>query len=327
MRIALISDTQGATSPDVNGHGLGRANFNIAEGLYRNGHEVYLLAAPGSSFSGTTFISDDIGVKYEAQLAKAAYGLRSKVDVYIDASHNHILPNLFPDLNCLTLFHDKWQPHRRNAVLMSEGQRALMDDKAFHSARVVHHQLDAIAFTPSYRPDDNPAYAAFIGFVYKWKQPILAIEAAARAQIRLYLVGSLQEGLDPLDSEACNSSWLGAQHPAQIQELLRGASVYLQLGDHEAFGLTTVEAGLSGTPVVAWPTGGNLDTICEGVNGYFVDTTREDKVGAVVEAMEKARTLKRKCVREFTAEHFGKPCLQIMQIEALLEDVVEGQSW
>lgn len=327
MRIGFLSDTMAATTLDSAGHGLGRANAQLATALLNNGHEVTLFGAPGSRFPGRTYVSKGLGQQYEPQLSKYAYTLRNEFDCFISADHKHLLPNLFPELPVISIFHDKWQPHRRNAVLVSEGMRALMEDKAFKSARIVHNQLDGKAFIPSYRADDNPAYAMFIGFVYKWKQPILAIEAAARARVRLLLAGSLQEGLDSLATVHSNSVWLGSQPPARIYELLRGASVYLQLGDNEAFGLTTIEAALSGTPIVAWPAGGNLDTICEGVNGYFVDITQDDKVEAVCEAIEKARTLPRKQVREFTEIHFGKPCLQVKQIEACLEDVIEGISW
>lgn len=326
MRIFFISDTMGATHPNNPGHGLGKANWMLANGLQEAGHEVTLFGAPGSAFSGRTIVSNGIGVKYETEIAKAVYQFRDEADVYIEANHKHILSGIFTELPVINLYHDKWQPHRRNAVLVSEGMRALLP-KEFATAQVVHNQLDAKVFIPSYRPDDDPAYAAYIGFIYKWKQPILAVEAAARARLKLYLAGAMQEGNDMLDTPACNSRWIGAQHPDQIKELLRGAQVYLQLGDNEAFGLTTIEAGLSGTPVVAWPTGGNLDTVKEGVNGSFVDIMKTDVVDAVCEAIERAKVLPRNCVREFAEEHFGRPCLQVKQMEALMEAVLERECW
>lgn len=327
MRIFLISDTMGATHGEVSGHGLGRANFNLAVNLSNAGHEVTLFGAPGSSFpNGRTIISSGIGVKYEPELAKAAYNLRHECDVFIEANHKHPLAMLFHDLPIVNLYHDKWQPYRPNAVLMSEGQRALMEDERFQNAKVLHHQFDAREFLPSYRPD-NPPYALFIGFIYKWKQPLLAIEAAARFGMKLTVAGSLQEGLDALDTEHNNCQWIGAQHPLAIRTLLRGASVYLQLGDNESFGLTTIEAGLSGCPVVAWPSGGNLDTVAEGANGTFVDVTARDKVGSVSEAMHRAIGLPRNCVREWTEARFGCPQKQVTELEALMESVIEGKRW
>lgn len=327
LKIALLSDTMAATHSDVSGHGLGRANWNLATALHNYGHEVTLFGAPGSSFAGRTIISSGVGQRYEPELAYAAYHLYKKgeFDVLIEANHKHPLSGLFADIPVLNFYHDKWQPKRRNAVLMSEGQRALMDDD-FSSAKVIHHQLDARSFLPSYRAD-NPPYALFVGFIYKWKQPILAIEAAARFGMKLIVAGQLQEGLEALDTPNNNCQWIGAQHPNAIKTLMRGAAVYLQLGDHESFGLTSVEAGLSGCPTVAWPSGGNLDTVRDGANGAFVNLDYPDKVNAVCEAMQRAIRLPRHCVREYTEKTFGQPGKQVEQIEQLCEAVIRGENW
>lgn len=326
MKIAILSDTMGATSSRVPGHGLGRANWHIANQLLKNGHEVTLFGAPGSEFGGRMYLAAGLGVKYEPELAQVAYRNREEFDVFFDGTHKHILSGLFTELPVVNFYHDKWQPYQRNPILCTKAQRDLMDDERFKDAPFVHHSLDAKDFTPSWRPD-RPAYALFIGFVYRWKQPILAIEAASRARMPLVVAGQMQEGLDELGSGNESSTWLGAVSPAERNELLRAATVYLQLGDQESFGLTTIEAGLNGCPVVAWPSGGSLDLIKEGVNGTFVDISKVDKVDAVVEAIARARTLSRKTCYEFTAEHFGKPCIQISQLEMYLERAAGGETW
>ncbi len=326
MRVFLVSDTMAATSATVEGHGLGRANWQIATGLLNRGHEVTLFGALGSQFEGRTIVSEGLGQKYEPQLAKTAYTLRDEADVMIDAGHKHVLGQLFPDEKVLNLFHDKWQPYARNAVLVSEGLRTLLPPE-FKNAKVVHNQIDPLPFVPSYRADDNPAYAMFIGFVYQWKAPILAIEAAARARLRLLMAGNWQENTDGLWHEGENSQLLGAVSPYARNEMLRGAQVYLQLGHSESFGLTTVESGLTGTPTVAWPTGGNLDTVCNGVNGVFIDPRNPDRVEAVCFAIKEAQSLDRRKVRQYTEERFGCPSRQAEEFERLLEDVVGGKRW
>ncbi len=326
MRIAYLSDTMFATRDNLNGHGLGSANFTIATGLHNRGHEVTLFGAPGSRFAGRTIVCDGEGQKYEPQLAKAAYHMRDEFDAYIDAGHKHALGMLFPDVPLLNLYHDRWQPHSRNAILVSEGLRTLLPPE-FKNAKVIHNQIDPLSFIPSYRADDDPAYAVFLGFVYKWKNPILAVEAAARARLKLYMAGNFQENTDGLWHGNENTQLLGAISPYARNELLRGAQVYLQLGHSESFGLTTVEAGLTGTPTVAWPLGGNLDTICEGVNGVFIDPRNPDSVEAVCLAIQQAKTLDRRQVRAYTEAHFGCPERQAAQFEALLEDVIGGKKW
>ncbi len=82
-----------------------------------------------------------------------------------------------------------------------------------------------------------------------------------------------------------------------------------------------------GTPTVAWPTGGNLDTICEGANGVFIDPRNPDRVEAVCLAIQQAKTLDRRVVRAWTEEHFGCPSKQAEQFEMLIEDVIGGKRW
>lgn len=333
MRIAVVSDTMGATSPYIAGHGLGRATWQLADSLYTLGHDVTLYGVEGSAFRGQLITlpnSAQTPVEkrgaLEVTLAQLVYEHRARYDVIIDNTHQKILPGIFPDLKIINYYHDKWMPARRNAVLCSEGQRAIMP-KGFEHAKVVHHQIDPRGFIPSWRHDTSPEYAAFIGFVYKWKYPILAIESAARAKLRLCIAGQYQENTDELFHGGENTVLLGALPPDTRNDLLRGAVVYLQLGHSESFGLTTVEAGLNGCPVVAWPSGGNLDTVQNGVNGVYVDPRNPDRVEAVQLAIHQARNLPRKQCYEYTVQHFGCPERQAQTFVQLAEQVIAGETW
>lgn len=336
MKLAILSDTMSPT-PTPGGHGLGRAVYQLAENLLLLGHDVTLYALEGSTFNGEliTVPADKVKpndrAKLEPDLARLAYSNRARHDVYIDGSHKKILSGLFTDIPVINWYHDKWQPYRRNAVLCSEGQRHLMTegkdgDPRFSAAKVVHNQLEAKHFIPSYRADDPP-FLLFLGFVYKWKNPILAIESASRARMRLFIGGQFQDNAEGLFHEGENAILLGALPPALRNEYLRGALVYLQLGHSEAFGLTTIEAGLSGTATVAWPSGGNLDTVSNGVNGVFVDPRNPDKVEAVCLAIEQARRLDRRKVRQYTEDCFGNPLVQAQQFEELAENALGGRGW
>lgn len=333
MKIALISDTMAATNLDMPAHGLGRAVAQLAESLYALGHEVVLYGAEGSYFSGQTICLGGSGstplknrAALESALAKLVYKQRERYDAFIDASHKKILAAYFPELPVINWVHDKWMPYRRNSVIPSEGIRELLASE-FADAKVIHNQIDPRSFVPSYRADTDPAFAVYLGFVYKWKNPILAIEAAARARLKLYIAGQFEGGLPDLFSNEENTEVLGALRPAIRNEVLRGASVYLQLGHSESFGLTTIEAGLCGTPIVAWPSGGNLDTVKPGVNGVLVDIRNPDKVEAVVLAIRQAKTLCRKTCYEYVVSNFGCPDQQAREFEVLLDQVAKGETW
>lgn len=327
MKIAILSDTQGPTPLD-GGHGLGRAVHNIAEGLLSRGHDVTLYAAEGSRFNGRLIMPCKMGPP-ALEMVIAREVLKEHYDVIYDHGHTHPLASLVLSLPVVNHYHDKFQRWSRNAVLCSEGQRTLMleDDERFETARVVHNAIDASEFTPSYRADDDPPYVLFLGFLRDYKQPLLAIEACARARMKLIMCGNMVGNSDWLFSGSENTDYRGMVGPQERNELLRGASVMLQLGHSEAGPMTNIEAGLSGTPIVGWPAGGTLDYVKDCANGVLVDTALTDKADAVIDAIRRAQGIDRKRCREYTAAEWGNSERYITQIEGILEDCAGGKRW
>lgn len=332
MKIALISDASSPT-PTPGSHGLGRAVATIGERLYAAGHDVTLFATTGSTFSGELVMPVEPGGDYlsrENKLAHAAYKAHKEqpFDVIYDHSHSHAFSRVFPDTPTVNHHHDRWQLHTRNAVLCSEGQRSLMPSE-FASAKVIHHQLDPREYPVSYRADGSTAlttgnggsYLLYMGVMREYKQPILAIEAAAKVGLKLKIAGGAPFDVNQLFSGSENAQYVGVVEGEQKLDLLRGATALLQFGLYESFGLTTIEAGLCGTPVVALAEGGTRDIVRGGVNGVYV------KDGNYLEAVNTARNMSRKTVREFTEAAFGCPETQVRQVEAALNECVIGWNW
>lgn len=322
MRIAILSDTTGPT-PSIGGHGLGAATHAVAEGLRAKGHDVTLFAVTGSRFSGDMVLIDVIGPEHEPKLAYEVYKMHQEQawDVIYDHTHRHDLARLFINLPVLNHYHDIHQPAERCPVVCSDAQRHMMN---LPNARVIHHQLNPRDFIPSWRHD---GYLAYLGILREYKQPLLAIEVAARLNMPLKIAGQTPHRPDWLFSGHENADYLGPINASSRNELLRGAACLLQFGTMESFGLSTVEAGMCGTPVAAIPAGGALDIIEEGVNGVFVNTERPPMLEQAVAAVEQAMTLKRKDVRNYTAARFGCPDDQIAQVERALVDCKEGRWW
>lgn len=322
MRIFVLSDTTLET-PHPLGHGLGAMNHQIAEGLRANGHEVVLFAKQGSQFSGQLVPIAAEGYGGERVLAKAAYQFHKQypADAMLDGGHLHYLSSMFPELPVLNVFHDCYQPYGRCPVLLSEGQRAMMPPE-FECARIIPNALDAKQITPSVMPG---TYALFLGAVSDLKQPMLAIEACARMGIPLYIAGMMVNNFVLPFTKHNSAKFIGAVRGETKYNLIRGARVLLQLSGVESFGLTTLEAMLCGTPVVALPAGGSVDLIEYGKSGILVQPSG-DMVGAVVDAIKAAKYLDRKGVRE-SGERFGDVSRQIAAYENALADVMRGEWW
>lgn len=324
MRICVLSDCVFAT-PTPDGHGLGLVTWQVAEGLRANGHDVTLIAKEGSQFSGTLHTVK--GAKlYEGEILLAKDAMRLHrvypFDVFLDNGHLHIIADMFPDVPVVNVYHDVYQPYQRCPILLSEGQRAAMPAE-FENARVIHNALNPRPFNPSFDTYEKP-FALFMGALSEIKQPLLAIEACARLGIDLVLAGSEVIGRFPSGAFE-NVQVVGSVKGAQKHALLRNARVFLQLGTNESFGLTTLEANLSGTPVVAWATGGSVDIIQDGVNGAFVPMGG-NAVQAVADTIQRAWDMPRERVYAH-ALTFANVNKQVSEYEDALADCMQGVWW
>jgi glycosyltransferase involved in cell wall biosynthesis len=298
-------------------------NSIIAEGLHARGHEITLIAKTGSRFSGRLVTLNVDGYQGEPLLAKTAYRLHKEqpFDAILDAGHIHLLPAMFPHMPIASVYHDSYQPYQRCAIVLSEGQRAQLPPQ-FEAARIIHNALPAEHIQPSHTPG---GYALFLGTISDLKQPMLAIESCARAQIPLILAGMTVNNFGLALTKMNNARYIGPISGAMKFDVIRGACVFLQLSGVESFGLTTLEALLCGTPVVALPGGGNVDLVEYGVGGVLVQPSG-DSVGAVCDAIKAASRLNRVDVRK-SGERFGSIDVMLDQYEDALSDVMHGRFW
>lgn len=324
MRLCILSDAVFPT-PYPFGHGLGKVVSLVAERLFQLGHDVTLYAREGSAFSGRLVMPPGAdGYNGEWILAQAAMRdhRNQPFDVIWDNGHLHCVAEMFPHVPALNHFHDCFQEHARCPVVPSAGIKALMPPP-FENARVVPNALDPAEFPLQPASNDTP-YVLFMGALSDLKQPMLAVEACARMGVKLILAGAPLTGQLPI-TENSSTVYVGAVAGVVKTQLLQGARVFLQLGWAESFGLTTLEANLCGTPVVAWPSGGSLDIIRYGVNGVFVIPSG-DKVQSVCDAIERAWYIDRRTVRQHVERRFSIEA-QTAMVEDALSDVIQGRWW
>lgn len=331
MRIALLADSV-HTTPMIGGHGLGWIVYNITERLHARGHDVTMFAAKGSQFSGTLITPCEPTLDWSGELlfAKTALEMHKEkpFDIFYDHGHLHALERFMPDLPMVNTCHDKVQQTQKNVILGSEGQRALMlaEGKPVENARVIHYQFDKNEFEPCYTPQP---YALFLGGLFMYKQPVLAIEACARLKLRLVLAGGYGEQVFGTNGygKIGNTHYVGVVTGKTKTDLIRNAAVLVHPGDIEACPIVDMEAMLCGTPVAAWAAGGHLDLVKEGITGSLMDLSLEDKVDSLCETIARALRLNRYGVRAYAAAYYGNPDRQSEQIEEALCSVIAGQSW
>jgi glycosyltransferase involved in cell wall biosynthesis len=106
--------------------------------------------------------------------------------------------------------------------------------------------------------------------------------------------------------------FLGEVSDEEKFELMRNATAFIFAGEDEDFGIVPVEAMGSGTPVIAYKSGGVKETVVEGnpsagsgqgTGVFFDELSRESLIGAI-RKFEKTKILPDDCRKQ--AEKFGK---------------------
>ena len=173
-------------------------------------------------------------------------------------------------------------------------------------SQVVYPPVELSHFRPGGAKDN---FYLVVGAFAPNKSVDLAVEAFNRLKLPLKIVGSGQ------DEEYCRSiagdsiEFLGALSSEKLLELYQQARALVFPGEDD-FGITALEAQSCNTPVIAFASGGAMETVTEQTGLFFA----EQKVEALCEAVEKMeRTWKnyvseafRKQTRRFGREQFKK---------------------
>jgi glycosyltransferase involved in cell wall biosynthesis len=149
--------------------------------------------------------------------------------------------------------------------------------------------------------DKKEDYYLLVSRLRGYKKVDLAIEAFNKLNRRLLIVGK-GEDLDYLKSISNkNIEFLGRIDELELFKLYSCARALIFPGE-EDFGLTPLEAQASGTPVIAFGSGGALETIIDGETGLFFNEQNSDSLIEAVERFEKHSIDYQKCRKN--AEHF-----------------------
>ena len=101
--------------------------------------------------------------------------------------------------------------------------------------------------------------------------------------------------------------FLGYVTDEKRAELYAGAKAFLALSEDEDFGITPVEAMLSGTPVVAFRGGGYVESVIDGKTGIFFNEPTVESLSSAIKRFEKMKFNPEACIsqaRKFSKERF-----------------------
>jgi len=173
---------------------------------------------------------------------------------------------------------------------------------------VIYPPVDDYWLTPGAEAHEPPLHGYFliVSTLVHYKRIELAIEACNKGGKQLKIVG---EGPDRNRLEKLAGptvEFLGYEPTEKVRELYTNAQATLFPGD-EDFGLVPLESMACGTPVIAYRSGGALETIEEGKTGEFFSAPNADDMLSVMEKCESKTYDTQACrtrAQQFSRERF-----------------------
>jgi len=318
LRVALVSTPFVPVPP----RGYGGTELVVAElarALHARGVEVVVYATGDSHLPGLEVRSYFPAAQWppdrDIERVHATWSLRdaARDPRGFDVVHVHSpcaveMARLCPYPVVCTLHHDhepalteiyEGAPHvKLVAISRSQARR----EKA-PIAAVIHHGLDPSRF----RPAADQGYLLFLGRYDKVKGVEAAIEVSARAGLPLVMAGEphdtdyYEERVRPLVQKhgVLEVGPVGGQRKSAL--LARARALLFPIEWEEPFGLVTIEAMLSGVPVLATSRGAVPEVVEDGVTGLVCD----DPAEMVASARIAERLFDRERIRRMAAERWA----------------------
>ena len=150
-------------------------------------------------------------------------------------------------------------------------------------AEVIFPPVDLDAF--SVVPDPNRDFYFCIGQLVPYKRVDLAVAACTKLGRRLVVVGAGTEDARLRAMAGPTVEFRGWASYEDLKGYYANCRALLFPGE-EDFGIVPLEAMASGRPVIAYGSGGALDTVVDGETGLFFDTQTTDDLVAALEHFE-----------------------------------------
>ncbi len=323
MRILILS-TDGIPVPPEHYGGIERIVAEVGGGLVRRGHEVALLAAPGSRLEGVQCSSwntwpalpDAVGHGVQALLAARQF--RADL-IHSFGQTKWLLPWCLTGGRAVISFgalpqtrvRQMLRPFRNRLLLagcsnyLSSAGAAIIGGRWRTAYNCV--DLHRYEFERSVAPN---APLVFLSRIDAVKGVHVAIEIAERSGRRLIIAGNRADSGDTgrywrevVEPRLKNPGidYVGPVNDAQKNRLLgQAAALVVPIQWDEPFGVVFIEALACGTPVVSCARGALPEIVRDGVEGFLGNS-----VGELASAVARLREIDRQACRRRVEECFS----------------------
>jgi glycosyltransferase involved in cell wall biosynthesis len=343
LRVALVSTPFVSVPPTAYG-GTELVVAELARALAARGVEVVIYATGDSAIAGieirSYFPTPQWPPDKHVERVHATWALRdiSRDSRGFDVVHVHTpcaveMARLCPYPVVCTMHHDfdpslselyQRAPHvRLVAISRSQARR----ERARVSA-VVHHGLDPSSFEP--RPEQG--YLLFLGRYDRNKGVAYAIEVALRAGLPLVMAGRPHDDPEYYQHEVLplvkkhgilEIGPVGGARKAML--LARARALLFPVSWNEPFGLVSIEAMLSGVPVLAVARGALPEVVDDGRTGVLCDDPAEMVAAArISETFFDRAAIRRIAEERWCADRMASDYLRVYHTAMASEDEEPG---
>lgn len=160
-------------------------------------------------------------------------------------------------------------------------------------SEVIYPPIEDFWFDSIPKSESRSPYFLIVSTLVAYKRIELAIEACNQLKLPLMIAGEGPHRKELEKIAGPTVSFLGFQPKEKLKELYTNAKATIFPGD-EDFGLVPVESMACGTPVIAFKSGGALETVTE-QTGVFFDEAISGSLANVLKNFDGSKFGKEKC--------------------------------
>ncbi len=162
----------------------------------------------------------------------------------------------------------------------------------------------------------NGEYFLVIARLNSYKKVDIAVDAFNKSGEKLKIIGVGPKRGELQRKAKKNIEFLGGVTEEVLKNVIAGCRGLIVTAE-EDFGLTALEAQAAGKGVIAYGTGGSLETVIDGQTGIFFDEQTRESLEAAIGRFKKITIDEQKCKKN--AESFSKKKFQIHFLQLINE--------
>ncbi len=184
-------------------------------------------------------------------------------------------------------------------------------------ATVIYPPVEIVSAEVTPSGQDSPrSYFMAGGRIARPKNIELIIKTFEKLKLSLKVFGRSFGGLNVSISKYPNIEMLGEISDEEKHELMKNAKAFIFASEDEDFGITPVEAMSVGMPVIAYRSGGVIESVVEDKTGIFFDELSVESLSKAIKQFNSSKINSEDCMtqaQKFSKERFKKEIKEFVE--------------